>query len=403
MFDYNQAFLNNIEQLKNEKRYRVFALLKRNAKKFPKATYFNNNSEKKEVIIWCSNDYLGQGCNETVINAMCETAQITGTGAGGTRNISGNSYYHKLLEDELANYHKKEQALLFTSGYVANEAAIASLVKTLPNCIIFSDEKNHASIIAGIRSSGAKKHIFAHNNMQDLENLLKLYPIDIPKIIIFESVYSMDGSFGDIIPITELAHKYGALTYIDEVHAIGMYGKNGAGLVEQLGYENKVDIIQATLGKAIGCVGGYIAANKIITDVIRSGASGFIFTTSIPPAIAAASLASIKYLQSENGNNLRKLQQANAKYLKSLFLANNLPIIKSPSHIVPLMVYDSALCTKISQILLDRYSIYIQPINYPTVNKGSERLRITPTPFHNKEMMEDLTKILASLWKELKI
>lgn len=403
MFDYNHYFANNIKQLKNEERYRVFALLERETKNFPKAKYFDNTGKVKEVTIWCSNDYLGQGCNINTIEAMCNTAQSTGAGAGGTRNISGNSYYHKLLEDELANYHKKENALLFTSGYVANEAAISSLVKALPNCIIFSDEKNHASIIVGIKSSSAKKHIFAHNNMQHLEELLQLYPIDTPKIIIFESVYSMDGNIGDIINITKLAKKYGALTYIDEVHAIGMYGETGAGIVQQLGYEDKIDIMQATLGKAIGCVGGYVAANSLIIDVIRSGASGFIFTTSIPPAIAAASLASIKYLQSENGAILRKKQQENVQYLKNLLLKYNLPVLNSPSHIIPLMVYDSALCSKLSQILLDRYSIYIQPINYPTVQKGQERLRITPTPFHSKELMNELANILNSLWEELKI
>lgn len=403
MFDYNTFFLNNINQLKHENRYRIFALLERDASNFPKAKYFCPSGEEKEVTIWCSNDYLGQGCNQVVIKAMCDTAKKTGTGAGGTRNISGNSYYHKLLEDELASYHKKEKALVFSSGYVANEAAISSLVKALPDCIIFSDQKNHASIIAGIKSSGAKKHIFMHNDTANLKKLLELYPIETPKLIIFESVYSMDGSFGNIEEISALARAYGALTYIDEVHAIGMYGTTGAGLVEKLGYENKIDIIQATLGKAIGSSGGYIAANSLIIDVIRSRASGFIFTTSIPPSIAAACLASIKYLQSYDGQKLRDLQQQNAKYLKQKLLDYDLPILKSPSHIIPLMVCNSALCTRISQLLLERYAIYIQPINYPTVEKGSERLRITPTPFHTKDMMNNLAQALYVLWQELKV
>ncbi len=403
MFDYNTSFLNNINQLKHENRYRVFALLERDASNFPKAKYFYPSGKEKEITIWCSNDYLGQGCNKIVIEAMCNVAKKTGTGAGGTRNISGNSYYHKLLEDELASYHKKEKALVFSSGYVANEAAISSLVKTLPGCVVFSDQKNHASIIAGIKASEAKKHIFAHNNSDELEKLLKLYPIDTPKLIIFESVYSMDGSFGNIKEISALAQKYGALTYIDEVHAIGMYGSTGAGLVEKLGYEDKIDIIQATLGKAIGASGGYIAANSLIIDVIRSRASGFIFTTSIPPSIAAACLASIKYLQSHDGQKLRNLQQENAKYLKQKFLDYNLPILPSPSHIIPLMICNSALCTQLSQLLLERYAIYIQPINYPTVAQGSERLRITPTPFHTKDMMDNLADALVNLWRELKI
>ena len=402
MFDYNKAFLTNLNTLKAEKRYRVFTLLKRDANNFPKAKYFYPDGREKEITIWCSNDYLGQGCNPQIIKTMCEVTQELGTGAGGTRNISGNSYYHQLLELELANYHKKEKALVFSSGYVANEAAISSLVKALPNCVIFSDQKNHASIIEVIKASKATKHIFNHNDISHLKQLLELYPKTTPKLIIFESVYSMDGSFGLIKAISKLAHEYGALTYIDEVHAVGMYGEKGAGLVEQLGYENKIDIIQATLGKAIGVCGGYVAANKTIIDVIRSNASGFIFTTSMPPALAAASLTSIKYLQSENGVMLRKAQQANVNYLKTKLLSYALPILNSPSHIVPFMVCDAELCNKISNLLLDKYNLYLQPINYPTVAKGTERLRITATPFHSTEMINELSSILKELWGAVK-
>lgn len=403
MYDYQRAFASNIAALKAENRYRIFAKLLRDSNKFPKAKYFLEQGKSKEITIWCSNDYLGQGCNQHVIEAMCKAAKETGTGAGGTRNISGNSYYHDLLEQILAAYHEKQAALLFSSGYVANEAAITGLVQALPGCVIFSDQKNHASIIAGIKSSRAVKHIFKHNDLTELEKLLTQYPLDIPKLIIFESVYSMDGDFGQIVEISKLAKKYNALTYLDEVHAVGMYGKTGAGLAQLYEVSDKIDIIQATLGKAIGCVGGYIAASDLLTDVIRSNASGFIFTTSIPPAIAAASLASINYLQSEAGNELRQRQQKNAKQLKLMLKDSNLPIIETSSHIVPLMVYDSSKCNILSQDLLTKYNIYLQPINYPTVAKGFERLRITPTPLHTQAMIEELVIALQELWQDLRL
>lgn len=401
MYNYNQVLATSIAQLKEEKRYRIFTKLRRDTGKFPKAEYFMPSGQSKEVTIWCSNDYLGQGCNNTVIEAMCKTLQSSGSGAGGTRNISGNNYYHDLLEQRLASYHEKEAALLFSSGYVANEAAISSLANVFQGCVIFSDQKNHASIIAGIKASRSAKHIFKHNDIAELEQLLQRYSLSTPKLIIFESVYSMDGDFGAIKEIAALAKKYNALTYLDEVHAIGMYGKTGAGLAQLYGASNEVDIIQATLGKAIGCIGGYIAANSNIIDVVRSTASGFIFTTSMPPAIAAGALASIDYLATIDGDRLRKRQQATAQQLKNKLSAHNLPILQTPSHIVPLMVYDSYLCTKLSQELLNTYNIYLQPINYPTVEKGFERLRITPTPFHTKEMIDELVTALSQLWQKM--
>lgn len=403
MFDYDKAFEDNIKAVQKEGRYRVFADLQRNITSFPQATFFDEEGKEKNVTIWCSNDYLGQGCNPLVVDAICNAVKTSGAGAGGTRNISGNTHYHILLEQELAALHGKDAALLFSSGFVANDAAIATVAKALPNCIIFSDEKNHASMIEGIRHSGAAKHIFRHNDLDHLEQLLKQYPLDTPKLIAFESVYSMDGDFGKIVEIITLAKRYGALTYLDEVHAVGMYGETGAGVAEQLGVANDIDIIQATLGKAFGCMGGYIAANRTLIDMVRSNASGFIFTTSLPPSITAGALASIKDLRGENGKKLRQRHQERAKKLKSMLQNKGLPYIHAPSHIVPVMVGEPDLCRKLSTILLERFGIYIQPINYPTVARGTERLRITATPFHDDHMMEQLVNALDTLWDELAI
>jgi len=394
--DYSAAFKAAVEQVKAEGRYRVFADLQRHRGAFPQATFTSEDGHESEITVWCSNDYLGQGQNPVVLDAMHDAIEKTGAGAGGTRNISGTTHFHVELERELADLHGKEAALLFTSGYVSNEATLETLYKILPGLIIFSDELNHASMISGIRHGGGPRKIFRHNDLAHLEELLAAAPVDAPKLVAFESVYSMDGDISNIPATAALAKKYGAMTYIDEVHAVGMYGPRGGGVSERDGVMDQIDIIEATLGKAIGVMGGYIAASAEIIDAIRSYASGFIFTTSLPPALTAGALASVKYLKEHN--ELREAHQERAATLKAKFKAIGLPVMDSVSHIVPVMVGDPTHCKIISDMLLRDFGVYVQPINYPTVPKGTERLRFTPTPFHTDEMMDHLVGAMDRLW-----
>ncbi len=395
MINYNTYFSEKIESIKAEGRYRVFADIERLVGQFPKAIYRDESGLEKEITIWCSNDYLGMGQNPKVIKALQDAAARSGTGAGGTRNISGTTHYHVLLEQSLADLHHKEDALLFTSGYVSNEASLSALGQIMPDAIILSDEKNHASMIAGIRQSKVEKAIFRHNDLAHLEELLSSQPIDRPKIIAFESVYSMDGDIAPIKEICDLADKYQALTYIDEVHAVGMYGERGAGIAEREGLMDRIDIIEGTLGKAYGVMGGYIAGSREIIDCIRSVASGFIFTTAHSPALLAACLESVEHLKKSTSERLQ--HQARAQELKALMRDNGLPIIEGPSHIVPVMIGDAVLCKHISDTLLHDYDIYVQPINYPTVPVGTERLRFTPSPYHTTEDMVFLVNTLKDL------
>jgi 5-aminolevulinate synthase len=394
--NYAAAFKGAIDQVKLEGRYRVFANLKRQTGKFPRALWTKTDGSVLEVTVWCSNDYLGQGQNPVVIDAMHKAIDEAGSGSGGTRNISGTTWYHNALEEELADLHNKEAALVFTSGYVANEATLSTMAKILPGLIIYSDALNHASMIAGIRHSGAERHIFQHNDLEHLESLLAHAPKDAPKLIAFESVYSMDGDIADIEGTVRLAEKYGALTYIDEVHAVGLYGAHGGGVAERDGIMDRIDIIEGTLGKAFGLLGGYIAAHSDIIDAIRSWAPGFIFTTSLPPAIAAGAQASIAYLKSHN--EVREHHQERAHTLMSRLRSIGIPVFDSVSHIVPVRVGNPVHCKKISDMLLNDYGIYVQPINYPTVPKGTERLRFTPSPDHTDAMMDELIIAMDKLW-----
>jgi len=399
--DYKAAFRASVEQVKAEGRYRVFADLKRRRGAFPRATWTGPAGEQ-DVVVWCSNDYLGQGQNPVVLQAMHEAIDQVGTGSGGTRNISGTTHHHVQLEAELADLHGKEAALLFTSGYVANEATLATLAKILPGLIIFSDAQNHASMIAGIRHGGAQRHIFRHNDLAHLEELLAAAPKDAPKLVAFESVYSMDGDIADLVGTAELAHRYGALTYLDEVHAVGMYGLRGAGVAERDGVMDRIDIIEGTLGKAFGVMGGYVAGDADFVDAIRSHAAGFIFTTSLPPALTAGALASVQWLKAHN--ELRILHQERAETLKRRFREAGLPVMPSSvSHIVPVLVGDPVHTKLVSDMLLMDHSIYVQPINYPTVAKGGERLRFTPTPFHTDAMMDDLVGAMDALWSRCNV
>jgi 5-aminolevulinate synthase len=399
--DYKAAFANAVEQVRSEGRYRVFADLKRHRGAFPRATWTRDDGSEKEVIVWCSNDYLGQGQNPVVLDAMHEAIDATGSGSGGTRNISGTTHFHVELEHELATLHGKEAALLFTSGYVSNEATLATLQKVLPGLITFSDELNHASMIAGIRNGGGPRHIFRHNDLEHLEELLAAAPADAPKLVAFESVYSMDGDIADLNAIAALAKKYGAMTYLDEVHAVGMYGDHGGGVSERDEAAADIDIIEGTLGKAFGVMGGYIAADAVIVDAIRSYANGFIFTTSLPPALTAGALASIKWLKQHN--EVREIHQERAATLKKMMRDAGLPVMPSVSHIVPVLVGDPVHCKMVSDMLLADHGIYVQPINFPTVPRGTERLRFTPTPFHTDEMMRDLVGSLEKLWAHCNI
>src|SRR4051794_865598 len=397
---YKSAFRAAVEQVRAEGRYRVFADLKRHRGNFPRATWVGAQAEK-EVVVWCSNDYLGQGQNPVVLQAMHEAIDKAGSGSGGTRNISGTNHYHVDLERELADLHGKEAALLFTSGYVSNDATLSTLAKILPGCIIFSDELNHASMIAGIRNSGCEKQVFRHNDIAHLEELLAAADPEAPKLIAFESVYSMDGDVAPIHAICDLAEKYNALTYLDEVHAVGMYGPRGGGISDRDGAADRLTIIEGTLGKAFGVMGGYIAADRNIVDVIRSYAPGFIFTTSLSPVLVAGALASVRHLKASSEE--RDGQQASAAMLKAIFADNNLPVMPSTTHIVPLMVGDPVKAKKISDILLAEYGIYVQPINYPTVPRGTERLRFTPGPSHSEAMMHELAAALAEIWDRLEL
>jgi len=374
--------------------------LARKVGRFPIADH-RHGTAKREVTVWCSNDYLGMGQHPIVVDAAERALREYGAGAGGTRNISGTTHLHVVLENELADLHGTEAALVMTSGYVANEAAISTIAKLLPDCIVLSDELNHASMIAGVRGSRCRKLIFRHNDMAHLEELLAAQPIDRAKLIVFESVYSMDGDIGPIHAICDLAERYGAMTYIDEVHAVGMYGPRGAGVAERDGAMHRLDVIQGTLAKAFGCMGGYIAGRAALIDAIRSYASGFIFTTSLAPAVVGGAIASIRHLKTSNRE--RRVQQERAAVLKQRLAAAGLPVMPSVTHIVPLLVGDPIRCKAATDMLLDDYDIYIQPINYPTVPKGTERLRITPGPLHDDRLMDQLIDALEQVWQRLEI
>ena len=394
---FRDHFAAAVGNVREEGRYRIFRDIRRKAGAFPKATWFKENSEQ-DITVWCSNDYLGMGQNECVVEAVKSAIDAAGTGSGGTRNISGTTRYHVQLEAELADLHQKDAALVLTSGYVANEATLGVMSKILPGLIIFSDEMNHASMISGIQRARCEKRIFKHNDLNDLEEKLKAVPIETPKLIAFESVYSMDADIAPIKEICNLADKYNALTYIDEVHAVGMYGPTGGGVCEERGLMDRIDIIQGTLAKAYGMVGGYIAADEIIIDAVRSMASGFIFTTSIPPSTAAGALRSVKVLKVTPEKRVQHQERANA--LKARLRAGGYDFIDGETHIVPLMVGDPVKCQAISDRLIEDFGIYAQPINYPTVPRGTERLRFTPSPFHTEAMMDELMSALDIVWAE---
>ena len=400
MTNYSEIFKNSLDKLKSEGNYRIFADLEKLAGNFPQALNYKDNSVS-EVTVWCSNDYLGMSQNQDVLDSMTNALKKVGAGSGGTRNISGTNHYHVLLERELCYLHQKEAALLFNSGYLANQATLSTLGKKIPNCIFFSDEKNHASMIQGIKNSGAKKVIFKHNNLDDLEKNLKKFPKSQPKIIAFESVYSMDGDFSPIKSICRLAQKYNALTFLDEVHAVGIYGERGAGVAERDKVMDQVDIIQGTLAKAFGVIGGYITAKKETIDFVRSFSSGFIFTTSLPPCIAAGAYASIRHLKFSSSEREKLFKVVSD--LKNALKKNNIPFIDNKSHIIPVIIGDPMLCKKASQMLLDDFQVYVQPINYPTVPKGEERLRITASPQHTSKMIKKLVTALCSVYKNLEI
>ena len=398
--NFNALFQAQIDTLKSEGNYRYFAELERKCGKFPHAAS-HHGGKVQDVTVWCSNDYLGMGQNPVVIEAMCEAVTRSGTGAGGTRNISGTNHDHLLLERELADLHNKEAALLFTSGYVSNWAALSTLGSRLEGCIILSDAGNHSSMIEGIRHSRAQKVIWNHNDVKDLEAKLAVLPADAPKIVAFESVYSMDGDIAPIRQIVEVAEKYGAMTYLDEVHAVGLYGPRGGGIAEQEGLMDRITLIEGTLGKAYGVVGGYITGSSVLCDFIRSFASGFIFTTALPPAVAAAARVSIKHLKTSNNERQRQRQQV-AKLRAGLNRAG-IPHLENQSHIVPVMIKDPVKTKMLADYLMDEWGIYVQPINYPTVPKGTERLRFTPSPLHSDADIAYLVEALESLWKQCAI
>jgi 5-aminolevulinate synthase len=398
--DYNRTFEQAITEIRKEGRYRVFADVKRVQGAFPNAR-LRTESGEHDITIWCSNDYLGQGQHPRVLEAMHNAVDDVGAGSGGTRNISGTTSFHVDLEAELADLHQKEAALLFTSGYVANDATLATLARILPGCIIFSDDLNHASMIEGIRRSGCQKRLFRHNDVGHLRQLLEAAPADAPKLIAFESVYSMDGDVAPIHEICDLADEFGAMTYLDEVHAVGLYGARGAGVAERDGALDRIDVIEGTLGKAFGLMGGYIAGSSAFVDAIRSFAPGFIFTTSLAPVLAAGALESVRILKSQEGGALRSAHQAQAALLKRLFTEAGLPVMESSTtHIVPLFVGDAARCKAISDQLLADHGVYVQPINFPTVPRGLERLRFTPSPLHTSELCEALVDAVSQVWAQ---
>jgi 5-aminolevulinate synthase len=398
--NYDEYFADALARLWGERRYREFAELERIAGQFPRALW-HSPSGTREVVIWCSNDYLGMGQHPKVVGAMVETATRMGTGAGGTRNIAGTNRPLVALERELADLHHKAAALVFTSGYVSNQTGISTIARLIPDCLILSDALNHNSMIEGVRQSGLEKKIWRHNDTAHLEHLLAVAGPNRPKLIVFESLYSMDGDVAPVGRICELAERYGAMTYCDEVHAVGMYGPRGAGVAARDGAMHRIDVIEGTLAKAYGCLGGYIAGTANLIDAVRSYAHGFIFTTALPPAICAAATAAIRHLKASRRE--RERHQERAARVKAVLSAAGLPIIPSDTHIVPVVVGDPEKCKAASDLLLTGHGIYIQPINYPTVPKGSERLRITPTPFHEDGMIDDLAEALTDVWRQLEL
>jgi 5-aminolevulinate synthase len=398
--DYSQFFSTALDRLHDERRYRVFADLERIAGRFPHAVWHSPNG-RRDVVIWCSNDYLGMGQHPKVVGAMVETATRVGTGAGGTRNIAGTHHPLVQLEAELADLHGKEAALLFTSGYVSNQTGIATIAQLIPNCLILSDALNHNSMIEGVRQAGCEKKIFRHNDVAHLEELLIAAGPDRPKLIACESLYSMDGDVAPLARICDLAEKYGAMTYVDEVHAVGMYGPRGGGIAERDGVMYRIDVLEGTLAKAFGCLGGYIAASADIIDAVRGYAPGFIFTTALPPPVCSAATAAIRHLKTSNWE--RERHQDRAARVKAILSAAGLPVMSSDTHIVPLFVGDPEKCKQASDMLLADHGIYIQPINYPTVPRGTERLRITPSPYHDDVLIDALAEALVDVWQRLEL
>ena len=398
--NYNAFFAAALGRLREEQRYRVFADLERIAGRFPHAIW-HSPTGRREVVIWCSNDYLGMGQHPKVIGAMVATAACLGVGAGGTRNIAGTNHPLIKLEHELADLHRKEAALVFTSGYVSNQTGIATIANLIPNCLILSDALNHNSMIEGVRRSGCEKRIWRHNDVEHLEHLLRETGAERPKLIVFETLYSMDGDVAPVHRICDLAARYGAMTYADEVHAVGMYGARGAGVAEREGAMDRIDVLEGTLAKAFGCIGGYIAGESALIDAVRSYAPGFIFTTALPPPVCAAATAAIRHLKGSNWE--RERHQERAARVKDVLNMAGLAVMPSDTHIVPLLVGDPQKCKEASDLLLSRHGIYIQPINYPTVPRGSERLRITPTPYHDDVLVDALAEALVDVWQRLRL